>query len=56
MYIPTPPATDFEFVPINVYPEDSALKSKTNTTTGKAVLRLVNIQSLRKVRVISRTL
>jgi hypothetical protein len=37
-------------------PSENSSKSKTNTTTGKTILRLVKIQSLRKIGVISRAL
>jgi hypothetical protein len=37
-------------------PSENSLKSKTNTRTGKTVLRLVKIQSLRKIPLTSRTL
>jgi hypothetical protein len=37
-------------------PSENSSKSKTNTTIGKTMLRLVKIQSLRKIGVISRAL
>jgi hypothetical protein len=37
--------------PCNTPSEDSS-KSKTNTTTGKTMLKLVKIQSLRKIGII----
>jgi hypothetical protein len=41
--------------PCNTSSENSS-KSKTNTNTEKTVLKLVKIQSLRKISLISRTL
>jgi hypothetical protein len=37
-------------------PSENSLKSKTNTRTEKTMLKLVKIQSLRKISLISRTL
>jgi hypothetical protein len=37
-------------------PSENSSKSKTNTTTGKTTLKLVKIQSLRKISLIPRTL
>jgi hypothetical protein len=41
--------------PCNTSSENSS-KTKTNTRTGKIVLKLVRIQSLRKISLISKTL